>query len=224
LRILIVEDDADLCNIIHNKLKHEGYISDVCHNGDDAVYYIGQNVYDLILLDRMLPNRSGLEILQYMKKSNIQAHVIITTALNGIGNRIEGLDAGADDYIVKPYDLDELLARIRAVSRRPAKIETESLHFEDITLNLTNSTLTGPSGARELSSRETSLMEILIKNPSRVLKRPMLIAKVWGPDTDIEDGNLDNYIHFLRRRLKAVNSSVVIRTSRAVGYALEAGG
>jgi len=220
MRILIVEDDADLCGMIQGRLLREGYEADVCHNGDDAVHYISQNAYDLILLDRMLPGRSGTEILQLMRKINVQTHVIITTALTGIGDRIEGLDAGADDYLAKPYDTDELLARIRAVSRRPVKIEDECFIFEDIGLNLTDSTLKGPSGIRELSGRETALMEILVKNPDRVLKRQMLIAKVWGPDADIEDGNLDNYIHFLRRRLKAVNSSVIIKTARGVGYSL----
>ncbi|MCL1981466.1 MAG: response regulator transcription factor [Clostridiales bacterium] len=222
MRILIVEDDIDLCGIIQDRLKREGYESDVCRSGGDAVYYVGQNAYDLVLLDRMLPELNGTEILKYMRKSNIQAHVIITTALNGVGDRIAGLDAGADDYLVKPYDMDELLARIRAVSRRPAKIEAECLSFEDVSLNLANSTLAGPFGTRELSSREASLMEILMKNPNHVHKRANLIAKVWGPDTGIEDGNLDNYIHFLRRRLKAVNSSVIIKTARGQGYSLEA--
>ena len=221
MRILIVEDDADLCGIIQNRLKQEGWESDICHNGGDAVYYISQNAYDLVLLDRMLPERSGTEILKCIRGADIQTHVIITTALDGIGDRVEGLDAGADDYLVKPYDLDELIARIRAVSRRPAKIESENLCFEDITLNLTNATLTGPGGSRELSTRETALMEILIRNPNHVLKRAVIIAKVWGPDTDVEDGNLDNYIHFLRRRLKAVNSTVIIKTARGIGYSLE---
>jgi len=220
MRILIVEDDIDLCGIINNRLKQEGHESDICHNGGDAVYYIGQNAYDLILLDRMLPERSGTEILKYMKASGIQTHVIITTALNGIGDRIEGLDAGADDYLVKPYDMDELLARIRAVSRRPVTIASENLCFGDITLNITNSALSGPAGSRELSIREAALMEMLIKNPNLVLKRAHIIAKVWGADAEIEDGNLDNYIHFLRKRLKAVGSSVIIKTARGVGYAL----
>ena len=223
MRILIVEDDADLCGMINDRLKREGYETDVCHDGEDAVYYVSQNAYDLVLLDRMLPGRSGTEILKYIRGANVEAQVIITTALDGIGDRIEGLDAGADDYLVKPYDLEELLARIRAVSRRPAKIETETLAFADISLNLTNSTLAGPSGVRELSSREAALMGLFVKTPNRVLKRANILAKVWGPDTDVEDGNLDNYIHFLRRRLKAVNSSAVIRTARGIGYALEQG-
>ena len=220
MRILIVEDDADLCGLIQGRLLREGYTADICHDGSDALYYIEQNVYDLILLDRMLPGLSGTEILKFMRKVNIQAHVIITTALNGIGDRVEGLDAGADDYLVKPYDTDELLARIRAVSRRPAKLDTKSLIYKDIEFDLTNSTLNGPAGFRELSGKEAALMEIFIKSPNQVLKRRMLLAKVWGPDACIEDGNLDNYIHFLRRRLTAVNSTVIIKTSRGIGYSL----
>ena len=137
MRILIVEDDADLCAMIQNRLIKEGYETDVCHDGHDAGYYIEHNAYDLILLDRMLPGRSGTEILKYIRDSGIQAHVIITTALSGIGDRIEGLDAGADDYLVKPYDIDELLARVRAVSRRPVKIETESLAEKSVNVDVT---------------------------------------------------------------------------------------
>ena len=224
MRILIVEDDTDLAGIVRGRLKREGYEADICCCGNDAVFYACQNAYDLIILDRMLPEISGTDILKHMRKSSIQAHVIITTALDGVGDRVEGLDAGADDYLVKPYDMDELLARIRAVSRRPAKLEAEKLVFEDISLNLTNSTLNGPLGTRGLTSREAALMEILVKNPHHVLKRASLMAKVWGPGTDIEDGNLDNYIHFLRRRLKATGSSVIIKTARGVGYSLEAAG
>jgi len=220
MRILIVDDDADLCGMIQNRLIREGYEADACNNGDDAVYCICRNAYDLVLLDRLLPGKSGTEILKIMRTTNIQAPVIITTALDGIGDRIEGLDAGADDYLVKPYDMDELLARIRAVSRRPAKMDTVVLNYEDIELNITNSTLTGPAGARELTVKEMALLEVFVKNPDQVLKRQMLLAKVWGPDADVEDGNLDNYIHFLRRRLKAVNSKTAIKTARSLGYSL----
>jgi len=220
MRILIVEDDSDLCALIKGRLEREGYETDAVGDGEDALYYIGQHAYDLILLDRMLPGRSGTDILKYMRGEGIQAHVIMTTAMSGIGDRVYGLDSGADDYLVKPYDIDELLARVRAVSRRPAKIEGSVLAFADIELDMLNSTLKGPGGVRDLSVREAALMEILVKNPEQVLKRGMLLSKVWGPDADIEDGNLDNYIHFLRRRLGAVKSSVSIKTARGVGYSL----
>ena len=223
MRILIVEDDHDLCELLKNRLEREGYDADAVGDGEDALYYIGQHAYDLILLDRMLPGRSGTDILKHMRSGGIQAHVIMTTAMSGIGDRVFGLDAGADDYLVKPYDMDELLARVRAVSRRPAKIEAESLAFSDIELDLTNSSLIGPSGVRDLSVREAALMETLMRNPGQVLKRGMLISKVWGPDADVFDGNLDNYIHFLRRRLGAVSSTVNIKTARGVGYSLVSG-
>ena len=221
MRILIVEDDIDLCGLMAGKLRREGYKADLCHNGEDAEHFICQNAYDLILLDRMLPGRSGTEILKRLRTMGVQSHVIITTALDGVGDRIDGLDSGADDYLVKPFDLDELLARIRAVSRRPSRLESETIAFADMSLNLTNMTLAGPGGVRELSGREAALLETFIRNPCIVLKRSMIMAKVWGPDADIEDGNLDNYIHFLRRRLKAVGSVAGIRTARGVGYSLE---
>jgi len=221
MRILIVEDDKDLCNAILYHLERDGYSADVCHNGGDALYYIEQNAYQLILLDRMLPEQSGIEILSRMRASGIQTPVIITTALNGLGDRITGLDSGADDYLVKPYAMDELLARIRAVSRRPVQIESRNISFGDISLDLMNDTLTGPTASHVLSRREADLLEVMIQNPQRVLPRNTLFARVWGADAPVEDGNLDNYIHFLRRRLKTIGSTVTIRTARGIGYALK---
>lgn len=221
MRILIVEDDVDLCSAITYHLEKEGYEADVCHNGGDALYYIKQNAYQLILLDRMLPEQSGLDILTHMRSIGMQTPVIITTALNGLGDRITGLDAGADDYLVKPYDMAELLARIRAVSRRPVQLESRFIEFADLSLDSANATLTGPSGSCVLSKREADLIELLIKNPGRVLARATIFARVWGADAPVEDGNLDNYIHFLRRRLRHVGSQSVIQTARGVGYALQ---
>lgn len=221
MRILIVEDDMDLCGVIQNYLKREGYAVDMCHNGGDALYFIRQNAYDLILLDRMLPEKNGMELLRQARADGISAYIILATALNGIGDRITGLDAGADDYIAKPYDMEELLARVRAISRRPLQLENRSIQFEDITLDLTNGTLQGLAASRTLSNREAALLEIFLRNPHKVLPRAMLIARVWGPETPIEDGNLDNYIHFLRRRLQTVSNVARIRTARSVGYALE---
>lgn len=221
MRILIVEDDVDLCSAITYHLEKEGYETDVCHNGGDALYYIEQNAYQLILLDRMLPEQSGLDILTRMRSLGMQTPVIITTALNGLGDRITGLDAGADDYLVKPYDMAELLARIRAVSRRPVQLESRIIKFADLSLDLANATLTGPTDCCVLSKREADLISLLIQNPNRTLARATILARVWGADAPVEDGNIDNYIHFLRRRLHNVGSLSIIKTARGVGYALQ---
>lgn len=222
MRILIVEDDLDLCDAIKYHLDRAGYAADTCDNGGDALHFISQQAYQLIILDRMLPEVNGLTILQQMRARGIQIPVIITTALNGIGDRIEGLDAGADDYLVKPFVMEELLARIRAISRRPSNLEpAHALQFADLSLDLMAFTLSGPSSSHTLSKREAELMEIFMENPLRLLPRNLLLARVWGPDAPVEDGNLDNYIHFLRRRLKTVGSKAQIKTARAIGYSLE---
>lgn len=224
MRILIIEDDAELCEAIAYHLKREGYTADVCHSGGDALHFIKQQAYQLILLDRMLPEQNGISVLQQMRARGIQTPVIITTALNGVGDRIEGLDAGADDYLIKPFAMDELLARIRAVSRRPSGLDIERiLRFYDLSLNLITLTLKGPTASHTLSRREAELMEIFLENPRRLLPRSLLLSRVWGPDAPVEDGNLDNYIHFLRRRLKTVGSHARIKTARAIGYSLGSG-
>lgn len=222
MRILVVEDDADLCEAVHYHLEREGYKADMCNNGGDAMHFIRQNAYQLIILDRLLPEKNGIDILKQMRSLGINTPVIITTALNGIGDRIEGLDAGADDYLIKPFAMDELLARIRAVSRRPGNLEIErTLRFADLSLDLIRLSLTGPDSTCTLSKRESELMEAFFENPKRLLPRNVLLSRVWGPDAPVEDGNLDNYIHFLRRRLKTVGSKAVIKTARSIGYSLD---
>lgn len=224
MRILIVEDDAKLCDAIKFHLEREGYTVDICYNGEDGLHYIKQEAYNLILLDRMLPELNGIDILSQMRAVGIKTPVIITTALNAVGDRIEGLDAGADDYIVKPFDIAELLARIRAVSRRPSNWESvRQIYFGDISFDLMRYTLKGPDKYCSLSKREAELLEILMRNPNQIIPRTVLLARVWGPDAPVEDGNLDNYIHFLRRRLNSVGSNISIRTARSVGYSLEVG-
>lgn len=222
MRILVVEDDRELCEAVRYHLEREGYAADICHNGGDALHFICQQAYQLIILDRMLPEQSGMEILREMRIRSIKVPVIITTALNGIGDRIEGLDAGADDYLVKPFAMEELLARIRAVSRRPSALELDQrLHFSDLWLDSATFILAGPAASFPLSRREAELMEVFLQNPGRLLPRSVLLARVWGPDAPVEDGNLDNYIHFLRRRLKAVGSCAQIKTYRSIGYSLK---
>lgn len=222
MRILIVEDDADLCDAVKFHLEQEGYTVDICLNGEDGLYYIKQEAYDLILLDRLLPERNGMEVLSQTRRWCITAPIIIITALDGIGDRIAGLDAGADDYIVKPFDINELIARIRAVSRRAPQWEsTQNIILIDIELDLMRCTLKGPSNKCTLSKKESELLEIFVRNQGRIMPRDLLLSRVWGPDAPVEDGNLDNYVHFLRKRLKFVGSILFIKTSRGIGYSLE---
>ncbi len=222
MRILIVEDDIALCEAIRFHLKNEGYIVDICNDGEDASYYINQNAYDLIILDRMLPYINGLDILKHARSDGIVTPILMMTALNAIGDKVEGLDAGADDYIVKPFATAELLARIRALSRRPPKWEDSNyITYGDIILDTISHSLKGPNSSFSLSKRETQLFEIFIKNPEKTISRNVIFAHVWGADNIVEEGNLDNYIYFLRRRLNTIGSNLQIKTIRSVGYCLE---
>lgn len=222
MRILLVEDDKELCDTVKLQLVLAGYETDTCYNGQDACYYASEHPYDVILLDRMLPHMDGLSILQYLRKKQISTPVIITTALDGVNDRIDGLDSGADDYLVKPYAIGELLARVRAVTRRPGRLETvREMTFSNIRLNPDKHELTGPGGTVSLSKRESALMDYLMRNSNQILPRGMILSYIWGPDSEVEDGNLDNYIYFLRRRLKSVQAEAQIKTVHGVGYRLE---
>ena len=222
MRILLVEDDENLNQSLVFQLEKEGFQVDACQDGEEALYYIHQHIHDLILLDRMLPGLSGTEILLKMRRLKNQTPVILITALGTLDDKVTGLDLGADDYLVKPFAFQELMARIRCVTRRPRKLQlNEQLSFGDIVYQTDENTLTGHSTSCSISKREGALLEAFLRNPGQTLSRPLLLAKVWGMDSDVEDGNLDNYIHFLRRRLKTVGSSICIRTVRGVGYRME---
>lgn len=222
MRILLIEDDEKLCDSLVFYLNSEGYTTDTCHDGMDALSFIEQCDYDLMILDRMLPSLDGLSLLRQVRSKGIITPILMLTALSDIDNKVEGLDAGADDYLGKPFATQELLARIRALGRRPAQLKnTKQLTVLDITLDLNTFILTGPAHICSLSKREASLLEIFLNNPNTLLPRHIILSKVWGPYSPVEDGNLDNYIHFLRRRLNTIGSTLKISTTRGIGYTLE---
>lgn len=222
MRILMIEDNTELCDAVCFHLKREGYTVDVCHDGDDGLRWMRQQAHDLVILDRMLPRMNGIQVLQKARREGISTPVLMVTALDEIGDRVDGLDAGADDYLTKPFAIEELLARIRAMSRRPRVWESNAvMQVGDIAFDPLEKTLKGRDGSCTLSKRETDLFEMFFKNPAQTLPRQTLLFHVWGPDAQVEDGNLDNYIHFLRRRLKSVGSVQQIVTVRGVSYRLE---
>ncbi len=221
MRILLAEDDAKLNETLVYGLTQAGFIVDACFDGEDALFYGEQNIYDIILLDRMLPCMEGTHVLAALREKGISTPVILITALGTLSDKVEGLDLGADDYLVKPFALEELLARIRCVARRPHRIvDEETLSCADIVWLPAENRLSGPVGSCTLSRRESALLEAFMKSGGATLSRSHLLLKVWGPDSDVEEGNLDNYIHFLRRRLKTVGSRLSLKTVRGVGYAL----
>lgn len=225
MRILLVEDDKELCDTTAMQLQLAGYETDCCYRGDDGFYYGIEYPYDVMILDRMLPHTDGLTLLKSLRRKGIMTPVIITTALDGLHDRIDGLDSGADDYLVKPFAVEELLARIRAVTRRPNRMEvTNELTFSSLTLNIDRHLLYvkgDEASGITLSKKEAALMEYFIRNNGQTLPRGLILSYIWGPDSEVEEGNLDNYIYFLRRRLKALEIHVIIRTIHGVGYRLE---
>lgn len=221
MRILLAEDDEKLNETLVYGLTRAGFDVDTCFDGEDALFYGEQDIYDVILLDRMLPHIEGSEVLVALRKKGICTPIILITALGMLSDKVEGLDLGADDYLVKPFALEELLARIRCVIRRPHQIvDEEAVSLADITWHAAENRLTGPTGSCTLSKREMTLLETFLKSDGTTLSRSLLLLKVWGPDSDVEEGNLDNYIHFLRRRLKTVGSSLTIKTVRGIGYVM----
>lgn len=221
MRLLLAEDDENLNQTLTCQLEAAGFTVDACQNGDDACFYGEQNIYDAILLDRMMPCMEGTDVLTSLRRKGITAPVILITALGTLHDKVDGLNLGADDYLVKPFEFEELLARIRCVTRRsPILTNPNILTASDLTFELGEGKLCGPAGSCTLSNREAALFEALMRQKEQTLPRSTLLLKVWGPDSDIEEGNLDNYIHFLRRRLKHAGSKMQIKTIRGIGYCL----
>lgn len=170
----------------------------------------------------MLPGLDGLSVLRQARGAGVRTPVLVLTALDAVGDRVEGLDAGADDYLAKPFAAEELLARVRALSRRPTEWEQAVFRRGDVELRLPDRLLTGPAGSHTISRRECALLDLFLRNPGITLPRERILLNVWGPDSDVESGNIDNYIHLVRRRLRLVGSRMELTTRRGAGYCLEA--
>lgn len=222
MRILMIEDDKDLCQNISLALQKSGCETDCCHTGTDGLFLARNHPYDAIILDRMLPEADGMTVLEALRRQNISTPIILATALDRLHDRIDGLDAGADDYLVKPYAVEELMARLRAVTRRCANlIHAKKLTLSGLSLDPEQHLLEYGAISLTLSRRESALLEFFLRNPRQTLPRSRILSYVWGAASEVEDGNLDNYIHFLRRRLKATGAPVCLTTVHGVGYRLE---
>ena len=222
MRILMIEDDKELAEITKLRLEKENFTVDVCLDGAEGLYYMQENMYDLVILDRMLPSMDGTQVLKEARKANVSTPVIFLTALGELEDKITGLDCGADDYMVKPFAFEELLARIQCMVRRPGRWEdTAVLSLGDLIFDPESGRLEGNGKECTLSKREGALLELMLRNAGQTLPREVILNRVWGADSEVEDGNLDNYIHFLRRRLKSVRSTLNLKTVRGIGYRLE---
>ena len=214
MNILIIEDDKDLCHAVSWQLEQEGHRVDCCHDGGEATLYIRQGIYDLILLDCMLPGENGLHILRGIRAEGNLTPVIILSALGEVDDRVTGLNAGADDYLVKPFAYSELSARIASLFRRKNAFENTALSYGDLSFDSAENSLMCGDKKCALSQTEGELMRL-------TTGRTVLLHKVWGLDTSVENSNLDNYIYFLRKRLKTLDSCVAIVNRRGHGYRLE---
>lgn len=224
MRLLLIEDDESLCLSLSYQLRQDGFAPETCHDGEEGLLWARQQGYDLILLDRMLPGMDGMTLLRQLRREGIHTPVIFLTALGQLSDKTGGLDAGADDYIVKPFAYDELLARIRCVLRRPAVLSGgDLLRYGDVTYDPGSLTLRRGTASTALSKRLGDLLELFLRNPGQTLPRQTILLRVWGMETEVEDGNLDNYTYFLRRSLRKVGSTLRLTTVRGIGYRLEEG-
>lgn len=221
MRVLIVEDEKSLCMAIAELLKCEGFLVDTAFNGIDGLDNALSGIYNIIIMDISMPKMNGIEVLEKIRKNNISSSVLLLTAKDEMEDKISGLKSGADDYMTKPFVTEELIARVWALSRRNSmKYVDETLRYGDIELDRTQHKLMKDGSGIKLSSKEYQLMEILMLNREKVLKREYCITKIWGYDTNIEYNSTDVYISFLRKKLGALGSKIAIISVRGVGYCL----
>ena len=222
MRILIIEDEESLATLVANRLKKEKYLVDIALDGEDGLYNALMDVYDLILLDIMLPGINGIEILKELKKNNIKSKVIMLTAKSELEDKLLGFNEGANDYISKPFHIDEVIARVNA-QLRIDKVKNNILEFGDLILDLQTSDIINKINNEKINiiNKEFQLLEYFMNNPNQVLSKEMIYDKVWGIENDILSNNLEAYLSFIRKKLKLINSNVIIKSLRNLGYKME---
>lgn len=222
MRILIVEDEIHLAEALTQILKKQNYSVDAVHDGSAGLDYAMSGIYDLILLDIMMPEMDGITVLKKLRGTGNATPVIMLTAKGELPDKVAGLDYGADDYIAKPFASEELLARMRAALRRKGEVMPEdALKFGDVELNTSTLKLSVKDKDMKLNLKESELLELMIVRKQAVTSKELIIEKLWGFDSDAEYNNVEVYISFLRKKLTFLGSSVRITTIRSVGYVLE---
>lgn len=223
MQVLIVEDDVRLAQAVGKILEENDYQVDLVHDGQSGLDYAESGIYDVVILDVMLPKMDGFEVAKQLRRRNVETPVLMLTAKGAIPDKIEGLDSGADDYMTKPFSPAELLAHLRALTRRQGQVIFEVLEFGDLKLNLESHDLACGAKSINLSFKEFSLANILMANKGQVVPKETLISKVWGFESSAQDNNVEAYVSFLRKKLKFLGSTVQIETLRKVGYRLVEG-
>ena len=222
MKILIIEDEYSLADAISETLKKENFMTNIITDGEEGENEALTGIYDLILLDIMLPNKNGFKILDSLQKAKVETPVIILTAKSEIYDKLNGLENGADDYITKPFHIKELVARIKVVLKRKTDVNDLSIiKYEDLSLNLRNGKISCRNNEITINGKELELLEILMINKNQAVSREILADKIWGYNCDAEYNNVEVYISFLRKKLKLLKSKVEIKTVRGIGYILE---
>ncbi len=221
MTVLVVEDEKNLSDVICKIMKDNKYKCDAVYNGIDGLEYAMSGIYDVVVLDIMLPSMDGFEVVRRLRREKIEVPILLLTARDSLGDKVKGLDCGADDYLTKPFETEELLARIRALTRRKGQVMVNELSVEDITLGLSTCILSKGDKSVKLGFKEFEIMKILMSNPKNIVQKEELLTKVWGYDSEAEDNNVEVYICFLRKKLLFLKSKITIATVRKIGYHLE---
>ena len=221
MRVLVVEDERKTASFVRKALQNEGFAVDVCDNGDDALAAAGNTPFDGIVLDIMLPGRDGLSVLRQLRERKSTIPVLLLSARGEVNERVEGLDAGADDYLPKPFELAELVARVRALTRRGGENKSTVLRVADLTLDTVTHRAQRGGADIELTAREYRLLEFLMRSPGRLCGRMMILEKVWDYDFDPGTNLVDVYVRRLREKIDANFEPKLLHTVRGAGYALK---
>ena len=221
MNILIVEDETALAEALQHILRKAGHTADRVADGQSALDYARLGSYDLVLLDIMLPKLDGLSVLRQMRRERLQTPVLMLTARASVPDKVEGLNAGADDYLAKPFDSEELLARVAALTRRKGTIVLGELRFADLTLDLNAVTLRCGERDVRLSPKEFQIARLMLAEPRRIFSKELLISRAWGADSDATDNTVEAYLSFLRKKLRYLGSRVTVRNLQKIGYRLE---
>ncbi len=221
MKILIVEDDASLRRALVSILQKNNYTVEAVDNGGDAFDYLCSGLYDAAILDIMMPVMDGVSVLVQARKERVATPVLLLTAKSEIDDKITGLDAGANDYLTKPFDMRELLARLRVLTRKSDVQQNNVISFGNTSLNTQSFELSAPGGSYKLANKEYQTMLLFMRNPRVVISSSRVLENIWDPDSRAEDNTVWTYISYLRRKLEAIGSDVQIRTMRGAGYILE---
>ena len=221
MNILIVEDETALAEAVEHILRKAGHSADRVADGQSALDYLRVGTYDLILLDIMLPKLDGLSVLRQMRSEGVQTPVLMLTARTTVPDKVAGLNAGADDYLTKPFDSEELLARVGAMTRRKGALVLNEISFQDLTLDLNTVTLRRGERDVQLSPKEFALARLMLSEPNMTYSKDLLISRAWGLDSEATDNNVEAYISFLRKKLRYLGSEVTIKNLQKIGYRLE---